>query len=150
MTTLNTVQGEQLEPLLELRLQYQEGMPPVISPEAGIGEYLGSGNGTVAGPRVQGTIYWDLFEVVGERRCQTNFAGAIETEDGARIQFDARGYGMVIDRSRPDEWLMTSAVQFDTVDERYDWLNKTLAVWSGKFDMVTYRHHYQVYASTTS
>jgi hypothetical protein len=37
-------------------------MTPVTSREAGEGEYIGSGEGTVKGPRIHGTIRWDLFE----------------------------------------------------------------------------------------
>jgi hypothetical protein len=101
----------------------------------------------VNGPRLQGRIRWDLYERVGEVRCETNFTGVIEADDGAQIRFDTMGYGMVPDRSNPHRWHMVAAVQFDTTSTKYAWLNTVLAVWNGEFDMATYRHRYQVYAS---
>ena len=71
----NTVQNKQLEQLFEVELQYREGMEAITSPEGKIGEYLGSGDGRLTGLGIQGTVRWDLYEVVGETRCQTNFAG---------------------------------------------------------------------------
>jgi hypothetical protein len=41
---------------------------------------------------------------------------------------------------------MVYAVQFETANKKYDWLNTTLALWDGQLDMKSYRHHYQVYA----
>ena len=139
-------QEKGIELLFEIALQYRKGMDAVTSPEGKIGQYLGSGDGTVTGRTLQGLVRWDLYEVVGEARCQTNFAGVIETDDGGQIHFDAKGFGMVPDPSKPNEWHMASAVQFDTEDNRYERLNAVLGLWDGTFDMETYRHHYRVYA----
>jgi hypothetical protein len=145
MTNSNTTTPPHLEPLFQVELQYREGLAAITSPEGRIGQYLGSGDGTIKGQRLQGAVRWDLYEVVGEARCQTNFAGIIETNNGAKIRFDAKGFGMVSDRSKPHRWHIANAVQFDTEDKRYDWLNTILALWDGEFDMETYRHSYQVY-----
>ena len=69
----------------------------------------------------------------------------IEMDDGAHIRFDAKGFGIVPDRLKPNKWHIANTVQFDTEDERYEWLNTALALWDGEFDMETYRHHYQSY-----
>jgi hypothetical protein len=148
MEITNAVRNKRLEPLFEVELQYQPGMEAVTSPEGRLGEYLGSGDGTVKGPNIQGTVRWDLYEVTGEVRCQTNFAGVIDTDDGAEIRFDAQGFGMVPDGSKPHEWHMANAGQFDTQDEHYAWLNTVLALWDGEFDMETYRHRYRIYTRT--
>lgn len=140
-----TVPNE-LNVLFEMELQYQEGMQAMTAPEGKIGQYIGSGDGTAKGKKVQGRVRWDLYEAISDTRCQTNFAGVIETDDGAQIQFDARGYGMATDPSQPDEWHMVYAVQFDTAAKQYDWLNTVLALWDGQLDMKSYRHHYRVYA----
>ena len=58
----STVQNERLGYLFELGLQFRWEMTPVTSREAGEGEYIGSGEGTVKGPRIHGAIRWDLFE----------------------------------------------------------------------------------------
>jgi len=48
--------NETLKPLFELELQYQQGLPPITSAEGRIGQYLGSGEGTVSGERLTGTV----------------------------------------------------------------------------------------------
>src|SRR5262249_59199700 len=48
-----------LDHLCTLELQYRPGMTASTSPEGKIGQYLGSGDGTVNGPWLQGRIRWD-------------------------------------------------------------------------------------------
>jgi len=132
-----------LQPLFGAEMQYR-GQQAITSPQGKVGQYVGSGDGTVEG-RVKGVIQWDLYEDINEGVCLTNFAGLIQTEDGAIIHFDARGHGKVIDPQKPKEWVMVYGVKFDTEDERYAWLNATLGVWEGEFSMETYQHHYRVY-----
>jgi hypothetical protein len=40
---------------------------------------------------------------------------------------------------------MVYGVKFETDSEAYRWLNTTLGVWEGEFDMETYRHTYRIY-----
>ena len=105
-----------LEPLFEVALQYRPGMAAIMPTEGRSGDYLGSGDGTVNGPTLQGRARWDLYEQVGAVRCETNLVGIIETHDRAQIRFDAKGYGMVPDRSAPHTWHMVEALQFETTD----------------------------------
>lgn len=146
MTDLREDGLKPLGHLFELELTYQPGLAAITSPEGRAGEYLGSGDGVAAGPGLQGAVRWDLYEVVGETRCQTNFAGVINTEDGAEIRFEASGLGLVPDRAQPNRWRIANAVRFETADGRYAWLNPVLALWDGEFDMNTSRHHYRLYA----
>jgi len=129
----------------EMTLQYKQGMPRVIAAEGQLGHYLGSGEGTFAGPDLAGQVQWDLFEVEGETRCAANMRGLIKTEDGATITFDSLGFFR-----RPHveamTWQAAAAVSFLAEDERYAWLNEAAANWHGAFDMTAYRHHYLVYA----
>lgn len=125
-------------------MQYQ-GQDAITSSQGKVGQYIGSGDGTVDG-EITGTIRWDLYEAIDDGVCLTNFAGLLQTEDGATIRFDARGHGKVPDPQKPKEWVMVYGVKFDTEDERYNWLNATLGVWEGEFSMETYQHHYRVYA----
>ena len=145
MTTLNESQNKQLQHSFEVELQYREGLEAITSPEGKLGEYLGSGDGTLKGGALQGTVRWDLYEVLGKTSCQTNLAGVIETDDGAKIEFETKGFGMVPDDSHPHQWYMAHTVEFDTEDKRYEWLNTTLAFWDGGADLETYRHHYHSY-----
>jgi hypothetical protein len=57
-----------------------------------------------------------------------NFQGVIETDDGARIAFDYRGYGRARDYGRE----VVGAAFHSTGDERYARLNDAVAVISGE------------------
>jgi hypothetical protein len=138
-------QHEHLEYLFELGLQFQWEMPPVTSHEAREGEYIGSGEGTANGSKINGTLRWDLFEEREESLCRSNLTGVIETNDGAQIQFDSRGFFIKPDEANSNRWITSASVHFRTTNERYEWLNARLAVWEGEFDMVTFRHHYHVF-----
>ncbi len=143
------VQSERLKYLFEVELQFRWEMAPVTSREARGGEYIGSGEGTVSGPRIHGTVRWDLFEKQEETLCRSNLTGVIETNDGAQIQFDSRGFFIKPDESNPAKWVTSASVHFITADQRYEWLNTHLAVWEGEFDMDTYRHRYHAYIQVT-
>jgi hypothetical protein len=129
-----------------MELQFQQGMAPIASSEGRAGEHIGSGDGTVTGPKIHGIVHWDLFEEQEEALCRSNLTGVIETNDGAQIQFDSRGFFIKPDKSNPNKWITSASVHLHTADLRYEWLNTHLAVWVGKFDMETLRHHYQTYA----
>lgn len=58
MTIPNDVKNIRLVYLFEIELKFQWEMPPITSCEAGEGEYIGSGTGTVTGSKVGGTIRW--------------------------------------------------------------------------------------------
>jgi hypothetical protein len=147
MTSSYEAQTRQLEHLFDLKMQYREALEPVTPPDGKIGQYVGSGDGTVNGPKLRGTVRWDLYEAIGERVCQTNFAGIINTDDNAQIHFETRGFGIVPDPSKPNDWVMSYAVKFDTLDARYEWLNKVLALSDGEFSAETYLHHYRAYVA---
>jgi hypothetical protein len=55
--------------------------------------------------------------------------GVIETEDGAEVLFDYRGYGRAYPVGRRQ--IVTSGTQVSE-DERYQWLNDSLAVGVGE------------------
>jgi hypothetical protein len=57
-----------------------------------------------------------------------NFQGVIETDDGANIAFDYRGYGRARDYGRE----VVGAAFHSTGDERYARLNDAVAVLSGE------------------
>jgi hypothetical protein len=146
MTKSDDVKNVRFVYLFEIELKFQWEMPPITSRDAGEGEYIGSGMGTVTGSRVQGTVRWDLFEKQEQTLCRSNLIGSIETHDGAQIRFDSRGFFIKPDESNPNKWISTASLHFDTADSRYAWLNTCLAVWEGEFDMEIYQHHYQAYS----
>lgn len=145
--------------LFDAEMHYQPDMDPVIPSEGREGELIGSGDGKVTG-KLRGTIRWTFFAAEcayllvqagiepppGQHLCKTNPGGVIETEDGARIWFDAKGYGLRgYDKVLPHKWRLTMALQFSTKDQRYQWLNATLGAWEGEFDEETALARYHAY-----
>jgi hypothetical protein len=150
MENSSDVQNRRIEHLFEVELQFQQEMSIVTSSEGRAGEYIGSGDGTVKGPKINGVIRWDLFEEREETLCRSNLAGVIDTNDGAQIHFDSRGFFIKPDQSDANKWITSASVHLNTVDQRYGWLNTRLALWEGSFDMKTFRHHYQAYVQVVT
>src|SRR5260370_13571481 len=153
---------ERLEELFKADLQYRSGSQSdaVVVAEGPDGVYIGSGDGTVAGDRLRGTIRWSLWSgnclyplvrsgqsvPEGLHLCTINPAGFIETPDGARIRFDGRGYGL-----RSSEKYQTNlTLVFGTADVRYGRLTKVVAVMEGDFDEKTGRSAWNVYVPAGS
>jgi hypothetical protein len=150
-------EATEIEPLFKAILQYR----PESQPDSGItaerheGVYIGSGDGSADGDRLRGKIRWSLWSgdclypfvrsgqsvPDGLHLCTMNPTGFIETQDGARIRFDGRGYGL---RS-PKKYKTSLTLVFGTEDARYTWLTKTLGVMEGEFDEKTGRALWNVY-----
>ncbi|HEX6976607.1 MAG TPA: DUF3237 family protein [Vicinamibacterales bacterium] len=127
----------------------------VVTPDEREGEYLGSGDGVATGERVRGRLRWSFYagnclypqirrgEAVPDdlHLCTLNPGGYIESDDGARIAFDGRGYGL---RS-PDRYRLSMTMAFRTDDARYAWLNRVLGVMTGDFHEKTNRAEWHVY-----
>jgi hypothetical protein len=141
-----TIQSEYLSHLFDIELIFNWEMSPVTSRETRAGEYVGSGEGTIKGSRIRGTVRWDIFEEREETLCRSSLVGEIETDDGAKIRFDSRGFFIKPDESNPNRWITSAAVRFDTADPRYKRLNLLLAVWEGEFNMAKGRNNYHAYA----
>lgn len=133
-----------LEHLFDAELEYRHGMEPLITPEEGDGELVGSGDGSVRGPALQGTLRWTLFEHVGSTVCAMNPSAVIETSDGAHIRVDGRGWAR---RETPEDsrWDVGATLHFSSDDERYAWLDDSLGVWEGEFDAAAHNAHYRAY-----
>ena len=140
-----TGQPQGLQLLFEVFLKYKEGKP-AVSMNGKVGEYVGSGEGTVTGARINGTVHWTLFESVRENACESNLFGIITTDDGAEIQFDTMGFFLRPYKDKPKLWVTSAAVSFETDNKAYSWLNQVLGVWEGTFDMASYEHHYKAFA----
>ncbi len=86
----------------------------------------------------------------GQHLCYDNPGGFIETNDGASIRFDAKGYGLRgFDPSRPHLWRLVMALQFSTEESRYAWLNTRLGVWEGQFNEQTQSGSYRAFLQGT-
>lgn len=147
-----------LDHLFSAVLQFRSESPAdaVVPAEGRQGAYLGSGDGTVTGA-LRGTMRWTfyaencLFPQIrrGEKvpddlhLCTVNPGGFIETDDGARIAFHGRGYGL---RS-PQRYLVSMTLSFSTADARYSWLNKVLGLMDGSLDEKAGRAAWNVYVA---
>lgn len=154
MTVASEAQTTVLEQLFEMTLQPQrwpgDGKSPEPSPKASpgsrVGEYIASGEGTLEGPQIKGTIRWDLFENRDRKDVErTDMFGEITTHDGAEIGIESFG---LFQPSKTDKEVFEhhAAVRFATTDERYAWLLPILGRTTGTFDYQTFLHHYRVYA----
>jgi hypothetical protein len=158
-TTIVTASaGEnRLEALFQADLRYTSGSESdaVVASEGREGVYIGSGDGTAIGARLRGKLRWSLWSgnclyplvrsgqavPEGLHLCTINPAGFIETEDGARIRFEGRGYGL---RSS-GKYQTNLTLVFGTEDSRYEWLTKVIAVIDGEFDEKTGQAIWHVY-----
>ena len=143
--------------LFDATLQFTSQAPAdaVVPPDGREGMYLGSGDGIASGERVRGRLRWSFYsgnclfpqirrgEAVpdGLHLCTLNPGGYIESDDGARIAFDGKGYGL---RS-PDRYRVSMTMAFQSDDARYVWLNRVLGVMSGDFDEKTGQSAWHVY-----
>lgn len=143
--------------LFDALLEFTSTSPAeaVVPPEGREGEYLGSGDGTVSGERVRGRMRWSFYsgnclypriragEPVpdGLNLCTLNPGGIIETDEGAQITFDGKGYGL---RS-PERYRVALTLAFRAGDDRYAWLNTVLGVMLGEFDERAGRATWAVY-----
>jgi hypothetical protein len=75
-----------------------------------------------------------------------NPRGVIETDDGAKIWFDAKGFGLRgYDPVEPGRYILTLSLRFSTGDRRYTWLNSVLGLWEGRFNERTASSSYTAY-----
>jgi len=139
--------------VLQYRSEAEQGA--VVAPEGHEGEYIGSGDGSATGDRLRGTLHWSLWAGAcvyprvrkgqtvpdGLHLCTMNPVGFIETQDGARIRFDGRGYGL---RS-PGAYRTSLTLVFGTEDPRYAWLTSVLGLVQGEFDEKAGRATWDVY-----
>lgn len=142
----STVDASRLTPLFTAVLDFTSDSPAdaIVSSEGRDGGYIGSGTGSVDGAQVRGTMSWSLYagnclypqirngEAVPDdlHLCTLNPGGYIETEDGARLRFEGRGYG----RRTRDWYRLSATFTFATDAGKYEWLRNTLAVMEGDFD----------------
>src|SRR6266571_4388869 len=141
---LTPARNSGLEHAFDFDLQAVPGKEPFVSTKNREGAFIVNGTGTVKGETIHGKIKMSFFAIdcayllvqagrdpgPGQHLCKENDGGVIETEDGARIVFDTRGYGLRgADRANPRKWRLAMTAQFSTRDSHYNWLNTTLGLW---------------------
>jgi hypothetical protein len=81
-----------LEALFEAELRHQPDLEPLVPAQGRAGALVGSGDGTVDGEKLAGSLRWTLFEAPGELVCAMEPIAVIETGDGAQVRVEGRGY----------------------------------------------------------
>ena len=153
-----------LEHLFDAELAYLTDMGQVVPAEGREGKLLGSGDGRAEGARIRGGVRFSFYEegcpldpgfldapadatlAEGDYLCRTNPGGVIETDDGAIIQFDAKGFALRLEAQAP-VWKVTSAIRFVTDDPAYRWLNDLLGLYEGEFNERTGQARWRVVAA---
>jgi Protein of unknown function (DUF3237) len=73
-----------------------------------------------------------------------NPVALIETEEGARVRLEARGFARRSDQ--PSRiWAVAATLRFESDHERYAWLENALGVWEGEFDADAHTARYHAY-----
>ena len=86
-----------------------------------------AGTGRAIGPRVEGSVrFSNNPRVRGDGVLLADLAGAIATDDGARIVFSVTGLGRKSENGRSFDVALAMTLESD--DERYGWANETLCV----------------------
>lgn len=116
----------------------------VVPAEGREGVYIGSAGGKVEGKKISGTMRTSMFSgdcpvpgiskgaepPKGLHLCTLNPGGIIETQDGAPIRFDGKGYWL----SSPQKYRVSMTIAFATDDPRSQWLTPLLGAMEGEFD----------------
>lgn len=149
MSHVRIMEGFDLKHLFTATLSYRSDLEPIVPPDGRDGALIGNGDGDLEGEGLQGNVRWSMYSgncayafvqagvdpIPGQHLCTVSPGGIIETEDGAQIWFDAKGFGLRgFDETRPHLWVLTMSIQFKTTDERYEWLNSTLGSVTSEFD----------------
>ncbi len=150
----------ELEHHFDFDLEPHPGKEPFVSAANREGEFIVNAVGTLKGEKIRGKIrmsFWaencayllvqgGIDPGPGQHLCYEHDGGVIETDDGARIVLDTKGYGLRgADPANPAKWRLAMAVQFSTDDDRYKWLNKSFGLWEGQFDEEKGRASYKAY-----
>jgi Protein of unknown function (DUF3237) len=115
-----------LEPLHVARFRYQEEWGVDLGGEA---RFFFIAEGTVAG-RINGRLRGANHpRRRSEGTFEPDFQGVIESDDGAEILFDWRGYGRSYPKGRRQIVLAATHV---SDDERYRWLNDVVCAATGE------------------
>src|SRR5215210_179753 len=119
-----------LEPLYVVRFSYYGGWgADLAGPDSAEGLYYFLAEGHCEG-RISGRFTGvNHPSRRGDGTFLPDFQGVIETDDGAEVLFDYRGYGKAYPAGRRQ--IVTSATHVSE-DERYRWLNDSLCVGVGE------------------
>jgi hypothetical protein len=128
--------------LFQAELQYDPKHTTDLTSAGRVGSWLGGGEGTIKGEKIEGQVVWDLFEKQGKYNCETEMVLDLTTEQGEEIHIIAKGFGAVGDVKKPNDWQMGATLTFTTSSKKFDWLKRAVYTWNGSFDMSSGIHKY--------
>jgi hypothetical protein len=149
-----------IEHVFDFELRAEPGREPYVSSEDREGVFITNATGTATGEKIGGKIKLSFFAKdcayllvqaglepsPGQHLCKENEGGIIETDDGAKILIDTKGYGLRgADPANPTKWHLAMTVHFSTTDPQYSWMNTAFGFWEGEFDEATGRARYTAY-----
>ena len=148
-----------LEKFAEMTLQYQG--ETIWVPETKLGTYIGSGDGTVTGEALSGSVKLSLFENQAPDVCDFTLVGTIAAAvgtdggtdggtdtksdgNGAEYAFEVLGYS----EHEPDTrtWRLSAGIRFTDVDG--DAAFPAVGVVTGVFNSESQVHHYELFRNT--
>lgn len=151
-----------LTPLFDFAWQVDPAMGAVIPSDGREGTHLSDGVGTASG-YLSGTMRFSMYtadcpldpgylelppgqpRATGDHICTVNPGAILQTEDGAAIELDFRGFGLRLE-SRAPVWSVNGSLRMYTTAVRYRHLAEQLHVFEGEFDEQSGTGTYRVLA----
>jgi hypothetical protein len=135
-----------LERLCTVELRYVGGVE-LLRPygnEAGLG--YGGGVGTVEGERLSGSIRWSNHPLRrGDGVMLPDVRGAITTADAATVILEFTGRTVFVELEGETVGRQLLMTLLTSEDERYSWLNNTVAIAEGAIDPEKLEAHLEVH-----
>lgn len=122
-----------LERLCDIDISYVGGfhLARPYGNEAGLG--WGVGEGVASGERLGGAVRWSNHELSrGDGTMLPNVRGLITTADDAEVIFELTGRTVWVNREGGQVGRQVFMALFESQDDRYAWLNNTVAIAEGK------------------
>ncbi len=154
---------QRLVPIGAMEWQAHPDAPVVVPARDRDGVLLGSGEGTVRGAHLNGSLRFSMYSAecpmdpgflddlgtslddLDDHVCRVTPGGVIQSDDGARIQFDVQGFGLRIAKPAV-RWTLTGAIRFATESVGHAWLNRVMGVWEGQFFEQDGSARYEIHA----
>ncbi|MBT4907207.1 MAG: hypothetical protein HOK98_14030 [Rhodospirillaceae bacterium] len=128
-----------LEKFADMELQYLG--ETIWLPETKLGDYIGSGNGTITGDDLAGDVKWSLFENQAPDVCDFTLLGTINDAEGTEHGFEILGYSA----HEPDTrtWRLSAGIRFASrmSGEKFP----ATGVVTGVFESESQTHRYELF-----
>lgn len=149
-----------LTPFFDFTWRVDPSAETVIPPTDREGTHLSDGTGEATG-RLSGKLRFSMYagdcpldpgylelpegepKATGDHICTVNPGAVLETDDGALVQLDLRGFGLRLEARAP-VWSVNGSLRMFAGADGYEHLADRLYVFEGEFDEETGEGHYRV------